>query len=298
MESLKTFFNSSTIHGLSYISETKKFVRLFWTLIVIGGFVTAGILIYQSFQSWAESPVTTTIETLPISEITFPKVTVCPPKNTFTNLNYDLEMLGNKTIDDDARDKLIQVLFDEIHDPHFKSMMKNLSLFQEENRFYNWYHGYTEIVCPYMRKYTVPSLVYPKISENSLFFDFFTTVPSGYFETPNFGSDFNESKFIKIYESRVTIYVPNAVANNNFTLFLSRNYTDGSKQFTTEVKNVSKNAMRKSGSQYLHCENFVTYSNGSQYETTPGFRVDWNYDINVPVVDRYSEFPITQLYIR
>ena len=156
MERLKTFLNSSTIHGLSYIPETKKFARLFWTLIVIVGFVTAGILIYQSFQSWAESPITTNIETLPISELKLPKVTVCPPKNTFTNLNYDFETLGNKTIDDDARAKLIQVLLDEKHDPHFRSLMKNLSLFQEEKRFYNWYHGYTKISCPFnMRKTSV-----------------------------------------------------------------------------------------------------------------------------------------------
>ena len=88
MENVTAFLESSTIHGLTYISAAnKKILKLFWILVVTAGFIGAGALIYDSFQSWAESPVKTTIETHPISEITFPKVTVCPPKNTYTNLN-------------------------------------------------------------------------------------------------------------------------------------------------------------------------------------------------------------------
>ena len=102
MECVTTFLESSTIHGLAYIASGRKYVRLFWTLVVVSGFTGAGILINASFQSWADSPVKTTIETQPISEITFPKVTVCPPKNTYTDLNYDLLMAENMTLDDDT----------------------------------------------------------------------------------------------------------------------------------------------------------------------------------------------------
>ena len=56
-------------------------------------------LINQSFVTWAETPISTNIETLPITELPFPKVTVCPPKNTLTNLNYDLEKLARNTIE-------------------------------------------------------------------------------------------------------------------------------------------------------------------------------------------------------
>ena len=82
MDGVRTFLESSTIHGLAYISTTKRLVKLFWIGIVIAGFLGAAIMIYQSFQSWKESPVKTTLETLPIKNITFPKVTVCPPKKT------------------------------------------------------------------------------------------------------------------------------------------------------------------------------------------------------------------------
>ena len=73
MENVKNFLESSTIHGLAYIATGRKHVRLFWLLIVITGFTGAGFLIHTSFKSWADSPVKTTIETLPITEITFPK---------------------------------------------------------------------------------------------------------------------------------------------------------------------------------------------------------------------------------
>ena len=83
MEGVRTFLESSTIHGLTFISTTRKYARLFWILVVITGFVGASLLIKESFDSWSESPVKITLETSPIAEIRFPKVTVCPPKNTF-----------------------------------------------------------------------------------------------------------------------------------------------------------------------------------------------------------------------
>ena len=106
MESIRNFLESSTIHGLTYISTTRKCVRFFWIIVVIAGFTGAGVIIYKSFQDWNESPIKTTIETLPIKDISFPKVTVCPPKNTFTDLNYHLKKLENITLDNDTRNDL------------------------------------------------------------------------------------------------------------------------------------------------------------------------------------------------
>ena len=106
METLKGFIESSTIHGVPHISKTKKFTKFFWCLVVILGFILAGALIFQSFETWAGSPVKTTIETRPITEIMFPKVTVCPPKNTFTDLNYDLKITKNMTLVNDTRNEL------------------------------------------------------------------------------------------------------------------------------------------------------------------------------------------------
>ena len=62
-----------------------------------------------------------------------------------TNLNYDIENVGNLTVDEQKRNELNMFILEELHDPYFESMMKDFSSFQEENRFYNWYHGYTKI---------------------------------------------------------------------------------------------------------------------------------------------------------
>ena len=115
MEGWSEFLKSSTIHGLSYIPITKKHVRLFWIMIVTMSFIGAGFMIYLSFKDWAENPIKTTLKTRPIKEITLPKVTVCPPKNTYTNLNYDITMLENMTMDNDTRDRIMSWSWQTCH---------------------------------------------------------------------------------------------------------------------------------------------------------------------------------------
>ena len=119
MDGIRTYLESTTVHGLTYISTTRKYARLFWILTVISGFLGAGYLIKESFDGWDESPVKTTIETLPISEITFPKVTVCPPKNTFTDLNYDLMMTENITLTKEMRDEMFNYALEIINEDSF-----------------------------------------------------------------------------------------------------------------------------------------------------------------------------------
>ena len=52
MINIKSLLESSTIHGLIHISTNQKLMRLFWIIVVIAGFTGAGMMIYQSFQSW------------------------------------------------------------------------------------------------------------------------------------------------------------------------------------------------------------------------------------------------------
>ena len=145
MENITNFLESSTIHGLAHIATGRKNVKLFWTLVVIAGFTGACVLIQTSFQSWADSPVKTTVETLSITELTFPKVTVCPPKNTYTDLNYDLMMTENMTLDNDTRQELAQYAVEMLYDHLYDNIIRNLSKLREKDRFYNWYQGYTEL---------------------------------------------------------------------------------------------------------------------------------------------------------
>ena len=128
MDGIQYFLESSTIHGLSYISNSNiKQVRIFWLFIVVGGFSGAAVMIYESFQSWNESPVKTKIETHPITNITFPKIIVCPPKNTYTELNFDLMKAENMTLSKDIRNKLVSYALELFLDPYYDAIMTNMT---------------------------------------------------------------------------------------------------------------------------------------------------------------------------
>ena len=148
MEHIKTFLDTSTIHGLSWITNTRRWSRLFWFLVVLGGFSAAGYLIVESFDSWSKSPVSTSIESLPISEIRFPTLTVCPPKNSFLNLNYDIFKSVQMKIEKEQRTELFDYAIDIIQKNLYNEVMKNLSMIEDPNRYQNWYHGFTKVSYP------------------------------------------------------------------------------------------------------------------------------------------------------
>ena len=108
MEILREFLESSTIHGLTYISTSKSRAgKVFWALVVLGGFCCASYFINNSYVEWSASLVATTIHTFPIEDLPFPKVTVCPPKGSNTALNPDLMMLKDKGISRENREILL-----------------------------------------------------------------------------------------------------------------------------------------------------------------------------------------------
>ena len=144
----KEFLDSSTIHGLALISSTRRWSRLFWILVVISGFSVAGYMIHESFDNW-ESQITTTIETLPLSELTLPNVTVCPPKNSVLNLNYDIVHSDELKLDNDTRTELFDFALDVVQEEFYNETIRNLSKLNDPDRYYNWYHGYTFLRYPH-----------------------------------------------------------------------------------------------------------------------------------------------------
>ena len=63
--------------------------------VVLSGFTTAAMLIQRSYAGWWENPISTTVDYRPITDLPFPLVTVCPPRNTFTSLNLALRAVEN-----------------------------------------------------------------------------------------------------------------------------------------------------------------------------------------------------------
>ena len=221
MDNVKQFLESSTIHGLAYIATTRRHVRVFWVCAVIAGFSSAFMIILQSFENWSENPVTTTLETLPISDITFPKVTVCPPANTATNLNHDLMNLGNKTWTEvfAEKDPNVAKQIEAYGNNYAKNILQykvNYGLlyksiwldydlvkklnFGERDKFRNWYNGYSmepwwmPFVTNWENRHNID--VYSASGYSSTRQVIATCALSGAINTPGFGDPFDVSIFI------------------------------------------------------------------------------------------------------
>ena len=66
-------------------------------------------------------------------DIRFPHMTVCPPEDTYTNLNYDLINIKNGTLDVKQRNELLTYTLKLLHEPFFNVILHNQSILLEEN---------------------------------------------------------------------------------------------------------------------------------------------------------------------
>ena len=145
---VKEFLESSTIHGLSYIAANRRLIRLFWICVVITGFIGAAVMIQQSFSSWAESPITTTINTLPIYELEFPNVTVCPPRNSFTNLNLDIVRSSKLSLSEGQRQALSEQVSEVVFTSNMEKKLATYNEYEEKDKHRNQYYGLSKIILP------------------------------------------------------------------------------------------------------------------------------------------------------
>ena len=203
MNLLNEFLETSTIHGLAYISTApSKLSKVFWMLVVIFGFSTAFYLINDSYTAWEASPIATSISTHPISELDFPTITVCPPEGSNTALNYDLVRAQNITLSEKDRGTLVnmttQILIDK---PSEEFVHVGRSLLSEEN-----------IIDMFE---STPILTYPMANNdhnhNEPSYDIWTSKLNGSYETPGFGRRYacNET----ITEVHLVLELPLVVLN-------------------------------------------------------------------------------------
>ena len=79
----KKFCNSSTIHGTYFWVESRSAMsKVMWGIIVFLGIASATLIIRSSFNSWDEHPVVTSVWQIPIEEVEFPAITICPLDDT------------------------------------------------------------------------------------------------------------------------------------------------------------------------------------------------------------------------
>ena len=297
MDHVKEFLDNSTIHGLSFISSTRRWSRLFWILVVIGGFSGAGYMIYTSFHNWGQSPITTTIETLPISELTLPNVTVCPPKNSLLNLNYDIVHSDEMKLDNDTRKELFDFALDVVQEKFSEETIRNLSKIQDPNKYYNWYHGYTLLQYPYH-----------KYEDNQLQYFVLTTATSGNLTTEHFGEKFDATMVDSNIITKINVYVPPSVQGvTSIKLFFNlekntmKEVSDNDKMTITTVGDIDGDKS--------HVTNNITGPFKHEYysirlnrdvkdediknikqDKMPGFRFTWKYDKEVPLWSKFKNW--------
>ena len=230
MDIFKEFLENSSINGMSLISNTKRFTRLFWIMIVLVGFFGSIFMIFESFENWREKPISTTIETFPISEITFPNVTVCPPRGLFLNLNQDLRKSETVELNENIRNELLDYALDIIQDQYYQDVMANLSKLVDPDRYYNWYYGYNFVRYPYYH-----------VQDQQLKTFVFTFASSGNISTQYFGDKFHVANLDLNHLFQAKIYIPTTSADST-TVFMI---------------NIEKNSITK-------------FKNGDVLKTLPG----------------------------
>ena len=78
-ERINEFFETTTIHGLFYISLNQtKCTRIIWTVVVLLATGTATYFLYQTVSRFEENYTSTNMETRSIKEFPFPAITFDP----------------------------------------------------------------------------------------------------------------------------------------------------------------------------------------------------------------------------
>ena len=307
MGELTIFLESSSINGLNHVAKTKNFLKFFWMFVVLSGFVGAGILMYQSFQSWSENPVSTITETLPISEITFPKVTVCPPKKTNTDLNYDLMLAENILLDNQTREELLQYAYQLLFEAHFNESLDIQSNIKESDKFYNWYQGFSVIQIPFFDT---------NLGKNVNFFTI-TSVNHGTVYLRNYGEKWKKNNVVNSFDYDAHFYVfPTHTNYSDTDILVSFNISilstnkdtyllDGISFDTVPLSTFSNTAneyFEKTDNSYNWRAAREDLSEKdlsvASFEFIPGFQISWSYASEVPSVIIADQIATTVAFVR
>ena len=111
------------------------------------GFITTGYLISLSYNAWEVSPVATSITTHPISSLTFPTVTVCPPKGSHTAINQDLSNADNASLTETDREGLKMTAADIFIQSSHVEYIESMKLAAPNLR--QIYQGFQSLPLPY-----------------------------------------------------------------------------------------------------------------------------------------------------
>ena len=219
MEGIREFLESSTIHGLTYISTSKAvLIKMLWIVIVSSGLVIGGLLINESFNDWKQSPVGTSEETLSIAEVVFPKFTVCPPKGTHTALNHYLEKSQNVTLNQERKEDLLNLAGKLVEERESWEIMVDSREYGETGKFRNWYKGISSVAFQFEGIQFTESIIQTLDTgkhniDNPEFapitrYEMSSFASSGSLQTPWFGKSYDTDTFLHALDYKFAINIP------------------------------------------------------------------------------------------
>ena len=197
-------------------------------------------------------------------------------------------MTENMTLNNDTRVELqnfaSELLYKDLHD----TIMRNLSMLEESNRFYNWYHGFTELELPF---YQFRHCLYWGFEKCQMFYSISTVATSGSISTKYFGEKFDANKVEREITYDVDIYVDPLVSNNpNVTLHVEieknainvKDLSTGDETYDTYHDNsiiASTNFTPPGGEKSFELDRGVSLQEmeNQKMNLMPGFRITWYY---------------------
>ena len=110
----------------------------------------------------------------------------------------DFTFINNLIIGKEEKQQMIRDAVGNVHDLYFQNVvLANLSKLGEENRYYNWYHGYTNLKVPFWMDHN-----------NALTHWIDTYATSGIIKTQYFGDQYDPGKIEKQLSYIIRIFPP------------------------------------------------------------------------------------------
>ena len=209
----------------------------------------------------------------------------CPPNN----IKQPLELFLSSVFAIDIKDKLIDEARDEVHEKVYNEFVKNISKLQEENRFYNWYHGFTEVQFPYWCDEGCAS------DSAGLQYEIKTSATSGFIKTQYFGDNYDADKVERYLAYEVKKEKPSNENTNFISIRLEKiqmTVNGESKEnwefnvdkvdfMNTEITNndlllQNVTAPFEQTSRLFTDRKLVQISDAKALDTMPGFRFSWS----------------------
>ena len=130
-----------------------------------------------------------------------------------------------------------------------------------------------------------------------------TAATTGSYSTPHYGEKFDKNKYVNT-RNELSFYIPyeTVMSKNEYNFLYKENFTD---KYNNRIKSISENytsddvSSDSSGYQnYFYMFKDVYFPSTKDFVLTPGFQINWSYDIDVPLLAQFQDEYITQLFVR